>query len=914
MERTLKESVTLTKTVSGYIRAVRSADTGEWTVPIYCEDDETWYYSSGGQYASGAHVDDLTIYIYNCATDDVLLSMTLGIAKTLTPESLGTWTDCPEDSYRYDVGGFANYSVKLDWSATLGGIGGADTVGGAVLAKQYYNAFYTNAWGSEYGWNFDDPPDPYGDQIEHPAYAENDPSEDIEYDETLAYELSITGTFDIKAKYSGELDSGTDFIYHAYPNDRDPYGITPRELEVYYVPHSGSSVSVSLEIDSTEVYSGSVDASDYADEAAFNAAFKNGFGKVLISADVVKTYDSAVYTARDFGEMLEAVVTGMPNAGTQTITESVEETNGSAYWTPSATGGTYSIESSNSGYAHQIVFGPGASNTTYNALITDWEGTVRSGVQIGVAEYGAADHRGGAGTWAYPVVAKTDNVIMTTGGLGTDQVIVYHPGDLRGFDDSVLMNPNTYYVQHPTGTGARRHNASDIDYEPQQGIINLDSLNEPLYDATETESAYGDWRCELYPSYVDGTTEKFIIEDVLTVDAPTSADKTIFATHTNWSVTAGSADITDDGTTIIVDNITSDATISGNCSGFTFRGARFADLVHTSDSTDPLTITIGGCTWQVTAADTEFDLASPETGAAASSTSQTQITGTPDWGWGVGTVGTMTIAGLKVGKTYTFTKVTLKRKSKLKAVIFAGAFIGDAEGATRASDTYTMHNFWTRKGLVFCDGMPAAEIRETHHINTSGVWTHEYACTDDADVISPADGFVTWNHSADADLEALYLLPGTYEEATLGSGIALDARLYGVDVLWPYNLGACTLNIWKRFRGGVAVGLASPSGASTSGITVTVYYGATSSGAWTELGTVTTDSNGLAFTAGLQQTIAAGAKFYKLEANTESVVVQVRNRNISLARLIGDWVSGLLYDQSTGYLHYCTDGKLEYAE
>ena len=919
MPITVSTGHTLSRTLTGYVRAVKIAGTQNYTVYL-CQEQEDpweWYTDETGAYSSAVHVHQLFLGVQSGVLDACLpLAFTLNMIPSIYAGTPADPVICPDS---YEKSAAADYYCKILWELTGAAFGDPFEADGVVLAETGYNSLYGLAYSSDTFGEFEEPPFAYHEY----------PHEGVTYDISIPFSVSLSGTFKLMADYSTVMSSGlTGKIEQNYPADNDPYGMSARILEYYYIPIS--DIQVDISIDEQSVYSESFGAMEFGSQALFEAAMKNGFGTVDIAGDVRKTWDKPdIYPANtyeDMGEMFEVLVGGMPNAGSIQpdynleleypiyIGDPMEDpiligyyTAGVVTWGPTSTGGTYAATSCNGGMTHQARWVSGSGDTVYNLTTTDYDGTVRNGVIVDVDEFDGDEE-----DWEWPANTKEANVRLTTAGSGTAQYTVRHPGQISGFEGEHNVT-NRFYEFHDTGQGSRLHNAANgqFDWPPVLGVTNLDALSEPKFPYYNEKSFFHDGRVELGGPGLRN-------ESALVLTTPATQKRTEFDSATGWTVSpVGGATISVDGGKLKVEVGAAPCAITKDFDTNSWAGARFADLLFTADTTLPVTVEIeDGRLWEVStlsAASKEFDLATPRAGVAANSTAQSRF-GTADWGLGVHEIGELTLSGLAAGKTYYFEAVQLKRKTDLKAVIFGGAFVGSAKGQDRQSDAYTLHNFQTRKGIIFIDGMPAAEIKETLHSydEFTELWTQDYTLLGDADLLTPASFVEATPASAVEEMESVFLVPGVYSGAT----ITIPTQVYGVAVWWPYSGGNVTLPVLKHFRGGIAIGAADVNKSIGESTPVNVYSGSSSSGPWSEspVGTWYLDASGFCLTGPLVQPLDAAAKYYKVVIGSKEAVVEVRNRNVSLARLyFALSVHGLLYDRITGELHFETDGYLEYA-
>lgn len=778
IEVTVQSGATLSRSVSGYIRAVKQLTGHEFSVPLRDEWGTCGYHT--GEFAVSLE-SGINIEIYGANPNAYMAG---GVPRPFISARLefvdyvnliAGHTD-PDDCDLY-LPDAHDHEAGLDWKLSGGVFGvGLTEVQEEAVAAQGYNSWYAESWGNI--------------QVPHPGWGTSsppDPPENVLYDVSVPYEVKIQGQFDLVANYSYEMIYPSGEVYGGNPHDYNPWGMSSRILEFFYRP--AGDITVTITVDGSVRFTQTYDATDFGGEEDFNEIFKNGFGMVGIEPSTAKTWAGTDDTWPpvveegdqyiDCGEMLEAAIGGMPDVGTGPIPAQEKTIKGDLWGgdppeiigsydrgIASFASGVYKLSSRSCGVSDQFRAWNLSSDTVYRAFVTNWDGAARAGVDISIAEY--------SGAWEWPQNLPKDlNTAMPpTNASGASTKTIRHPGDVRGFN-AAWDSPNQYYelAAASNGQGARKHEASEYptSVTPSLGVTNLDDLREPRYPEHEELEIghYHDGRCELFPDL-----DALRFDAAMTISAPTSSVIAFFDDHTEWSVVSGSANLSNVGGALVVEVLT-DCKITKARTDEPFDGCRYADLNYSvaPSNTNPLTISLEDERyWTVTPTANEIDWATP-LGVTAQATNQVD-----DWGWGATGLDDLSIAGLKAGYTYTFSNITLKRKGPIKVTVFGGGFVGDARGCDRKSDLYTMHAGWTRKAIVWIDGMPAAVIRDTYHEQTDpNTWEHRSACANDSGVLQPTNGFVTVS-AAEADLETAFLVPGHLHRRWVGGSRSAGAN------------------------------------------------------------------------------------------------------------------------------------------
>ena len=880
----VQTGITLSRKLSGNIRTRREIT--ESQIVDLCTDwgGETHYWE--GAKAVPCNVVDFLACIYTVGGQE-LASVRLGTRfnRVTVPKSPDPNIDwCPEE---YLPDGTHDSTTWIDWiahSSIMGPTGYYHDDTDTWIAPQTYNSWYSSAAG-------------YGE----------DPPETILYDSQLAYEVEVTGQFRLMAKYSEKwtfrpFDKHK--IYDEYPFDYDPYGMDNRTLEYWYEPILGSVVTAKCSVDGVIRLSKNLSAADFGGHAGFVDMFYNGFGKVYIYPRTSNAFTKGQWETSDqqtsypdgpllaLANHVNCTIDGITNRGSNRWSGTMgfplyPPYTGIAHFSSLDNGGIYTYEAN--ALAEHIVYGGQGSGCTIECLSTDityrvsakdYNGGAREGVRF---EFAAYD-----GPWEG---SHDDNVFIETNQAGEGVTTFCYPGILRGFDLPAerigARSPSGWQHQHT------QRGLTEPGFPYGIGISNLDSLGEPKFPTAPYESGYHDGRLELGVDY-----PVFTPSEAVTISAPSSSDKILFD-NTGWDVVQGSADLS------VVNGCLQVVVTSGPCKiqksygSIYLTGCRFADLKYTSlDDEQEIRIDLGGGSryWKIKPTNFEIDLVSPFGLVVDSSVFQSRLGSDIDWSWGVEAVGTLEISELRNGKTYTFEKLMLKRKSSLQVVIFGGAFIGAEYGYYRGSDPYTFFqrpdNWWTRKGIVFVDGMPSAEIRETKHtyISDTVPWEHYSAKLGDSNLLvcGPGDAFVTLTPDpAQGSMEAAFLTPGVYT----GENVKIPGKCRAIGVYFPFAAGNHEVRVDRCFRGGIAVRLSDPE-TPTGTRRVKLEGGPSDTGPWTTIEEYLTDKNGFKLSSALVQPLYNLPEWYRVStldvgSNEIANVIQTRNKNVSWIALVG---------------------------
>jgi hypothetical protein len=143
------------------------------------------------------------------------------------------------------------------------------------------------------------------------------------------------------------------------------------------------------------------------------------------------------------------------------------------------------------------------------------------------------------------------------------------------------------------------------------------------------------------------------------------------------------------------------------------------------------------------------------------------------------------------------------------------------------------------------------------------------------------------------DMPIPYLTAGPHAEAVFGEGVPIGASAYAARIKCPFDMGDLTFAVNKRLRGNIGVRLADLDNHPAIR-KVTIEKTATYPTGWTPVADIYTDTNGMAWTAGLTQPLVDGVWWYRVSTLDKDDVklyadVQTRDRNISWLTLVGQF-------------------------
>lgn len=385
-------------------------------------------------------------------------------------------------------------------------------------------------------------------------------------------------------------------------------------------------------------------------------------------------------------------------------------------------------------------------------------------------------------------------------------------------------------------------------------------------------------------------------------------------------------------------------------------GARWADVIITSDSTLAYKLTISEREYQVNLPDYRIDLLGYGNDDGLTEPTQSLLDvflpentippNIPDipWDWGVYKANTIRLEGFEVGKTYTMDRLRLVRLTNPYVLILPEAqWVGWTPNdttrdestepcafiycGTGGTETHPCEVYAQRAGFIIVDGVVAAEIVGVLHRRT---WTGEchapdvrYAMFNDPTYAAfPAKesafirvtihdvGDPGWGGIAEVPIG--YLNP-VYK--TIGASEKLSAALRITRLNVPLCFGSVPMLAQKRY-GGLALVRVADSKSYRTNRQVSMIAGCEGNyTAWT-------DAGGSLLTWGTElytRTLKQFNTQYTLHEFTASVsnrpasvTWETRNRMLSIVLLRSiSALAGIRYDKTTGEIHHCVAGAIE---
>lgn len=611
-----------------------------------------------------------------------------------------------------------------------------------------------------------------------------------DWDETATFEFEISGTFEKRAKITYNNPVDNDYIHDAYSESgRSVAGPVPvTEMEYYYVPPA--SCDYTLELEGSTVDSGTVSAGD-----------DQGLGMYRVEGFTETMSDAGPEVTQE--ELLAVDVTMSGSMPIGSISGSHEEiTEGGITYGYRCVGNAGNFKLYAYGWPTAYPYPPKlplcyeieapAATFTHAGSVKHWDNTATAGIEL--------------------VIGETDNPTATTDVDGSFSKAVSYDGIWRvgwRFSPSVWYGDesNDYNTEH-TAPGVSNPYAKAVPY--------FDTERETLW--SKNYFGWGDHVCVF-----EEPEALFGWPDALTVSAEQAKDVTEFVGAASWSVTSGAAAITDVGGSLQV-VVTSDCTIERSFASDQWAGARFADILHTSDDSGEITIEAAGRQYAFTSSDYRIDLACPSNIDGADTTNMLVGVTAPGWSWGIHSPGTVKLIGLRAGKTYTFTKVQLRRLSAeeggyIKVYVNPhGPFVGSRIGDNRIEDVKQIEFsqsgnetvYAQQTGLVIVDGIVAAELSCIRHqmLLVAGWeenWYHPaMSIDDDESILFPHDGLVqmslgeTDSGWRTTDANAAWLKQGIYTD---WDNVGIDAAVNPRRVIMPYEMGGCSFAVSKKLWG-----------------------------------------------------------------------------------------------------------------
>ncbi len=816
----VRSGITITRNVSGSVKAIREAN---GTVGVTCLKYEDPNFSCGGNspqnYGQLAkhHDVDAGVWVHLFDAQGIgLFSLNVETRRVS-----GLWVNEAPDTCPAMCAAGDEFQVRIQHRFGLYRYGGAefeedptDKLYPEVGEPAPYDVVgeYTRL---HHEWSTVNSPDLPITEVYNGPY----PDETCSWDKSTEFTIELSSTFDLWAQYfysdAGEYLIGPqDTLWKEFAQ-RDPIGLRPRGIVYYLKPATGSTIALSV---SGAGYS-------YSDEFAWSGfgedAGINGFGAVKLTARANGLMSAGTLLEADsFAEakdIISATITGIQGQSTGVFTCDLTNTDPAqpaenkvafAEWDPGANTYRLNVTSLRQGGAeakHTLMLECGVRQVNYSGCIRDMDGSPRAGIKINFDECEP--------DWTEPPTEP--NVDATTDANGEYSRSVIYPGWVGstpdwtdGLEQCRLWK---YNGQNPSEGSSGM--ATWLRRSTSHSVLGLDDP-EPAFQSVNGDGGYNDglMECELADLAFEDAVELTILAEL---------DPIVFGAG-GWSHT-GDCTVTSDGGYVKVTDITSESSITKTLTGNP-AGMRFADFDFDTDDTEPITLSFGGRSWQISGSHKRVDAL-----AAGSGSQQTLLakdsTPQPDWGF-PSSVGSVTISGLRVGKTYTFRTLTPKMadptNNPAKVIVFGeGSFIGSTPGEDRLVDEYTCWESDTdvysgRQAIVLVDGVIAAEIYATHKYMSGSNWVVDGVSLGDAmigatNAVSKAVGTPTAD-TWEEDALTPHLRPGIY--TAVAGVVTIPARMRALRVWWPWAMAeALNLQADKYLQGLYLVRVANTAGA-----------------------------------------------------------------------------------------------------
>ncbi len=697
----------------------------------------------------------------------------------------------------------------------------------------------------------------------------------VNFDASIDIVVRASGTFDVYAVNYNRYNFGD---YRDWEQDHDVYGRRTTVHEVYYVPTSGITLTVTA---GTGTHSVKLTAADFASQAEFEEFFKYGFGMLGVYADL----DGALGAIGD-----------VPFDSDQTILSGTF--SGAGIGGVSVADDTYYDESTDTRV--RINTGTGAFSVTSTCPPTDpmpnptFE--LVKGAHTITYEVRGSDFGGNSRVGLVKIREKHDgNPSFMTVGLNNTGTF-YSKGHYRLYAlDNVDGPPHgkdvlDYYSATNGYAGEREEyeehttigsDSAEVDWwEGMGGLMNLDGLGEPYFPASNppaTSDWFDDARCDIRVHH-----DNFKWADALAFDIASSISLVNLGEAASWTVEEGAANLTYVDGKLNVAVTDGPCTISRAVDGW-LTGARLLDVDYSGDDTNPVEIQLGSDSWEITPDDRIKDILAPK-GRAGADNKQLDLANTGGWAAGLNHITSLKLKNLRESKTYRFGTVTGKRIPQAdggftRVEVCNEAFVGADQAENGGPDPYS----GTRALKLIVDGVVAGEAGQGVIGGASWLSPGEHG------LISMSFGTSDGEWKDESECEAYDLETGLY---TGYASLKIDAHYKASYVRYPVCM---TINpsfiIDKQLRGGIDVLMADPAGLPAAS-NFTLEHRHVTGGPLVSSKGYTTDGSGSSFIAGLSQPLYNLGNIYTVKAKKTdgswvSTDVETRNRNRTHVCLVG---------------------------